>query len=488
MIEAAWPTGGRTTARPERSAAQGALARCRTAAWLLVALTCAGGHCEVAVRAAGDATLDTPATAGDLEDEYFARTAEWGGREDARRLGRTILDRLAADPVALDSFAWRILTDESLLHRDHDLALRAARMAFEATEAQDSEVLETYARALYACGRRDEAIAVQRRAIDHCVDDPRTRLILKEVLAEYLEPPPDPGPDDGTIERRLREELVSLVAAGRTPSVRTLLEATDVAPAHVETRAPADRRLTSRELYDHARPSVVVVGTLERSGDDDYTMSLGSGFIVHESGIVVTNFHVIDTVEALGVAVMTADGAVHAVTSLLAVSPLADIAVCRLDGAENLPPLALAAAARPGERLHVIGSPDGAFFSLTEGILSRYFVHRENGQAKTMFTTTADFGVGSSGGPLLDECGNVAGMVASTRAVYAQDDALPVPEESPPGTAADGGEATDAPPDAPQAVTGSDGPASAEGRGDFQMGLNMCVPAADILRLLGGPR
>ena len=94
---------------------------------------------------------------------------------------------------------------------------------------------------------------------------------------------------------------------------------------------------------------------------------------------------------------------------------------------------------------------------MTEGILSRYFTHRADGQAKRMFATTVDFAVGSSGGPLVDDRGNVVGMVSSTLAIYAEDE-LP----------------TDAEPDAIPAA-------------DFQMGLNMCVPVADILRLVSGP-
>ena len=63
--------------------------------------------------------------------------------------------------------------------------------------------------------------------------------------------------------------------------------------------------------------------------------------------------------------------------------------------------------------------------------------------------------MGSSGGPLVDDRGNVVGMVSSTLAIYAEDE---LPADA-----------------APEAV-----PAA-----DFQMGLNMCVPAADILRLVG---
>ena len=158
-------------------------------------------------------------------------------------------------------------------------------------------------------------------------------------------------------------------------------------------------------------------------------------------------------------AVQTCDGAVHAVREILAVSPFADVAICRIEAGAELEPLPLVTGAKPGQRLHALSHPDAALYSFTEGILSRYFVYRADGQAKTMFTTTVDFAVGSSGGPLVDDCGNVVGMVSSTLAIYAQD-------EEP----HDGRRDEQAAP------------------GDFQMGLNMCVPAADIVRLAGGSR
>ena len=57
----------------------------------------------------------------------------------------------------------------------------------------------------------------------------------------------------------------------------------------------------------------------------------------------------------------------------------------------------------------------------------------------------------------MEHSGNVVGIVSSTLAIYAEDE---LPADAEPGAI----------------------PAA-----DFQMGLNMCVPAADILRLVGGP-
>jgi len=413
---------------------------------------------------AGDAVA---ADAETLLDEYFELADRPGGRERAEVLGGRILRWHADDALVLDTLAWRILTTEPLEHRDLPLAVRAARQAHALTGGDDREVVETYARALVMSGNRDEGIAVHRRAIELSADDPSTRLVLEEILRGYLDPPPDPGPTDDERLRELERAAAALVAAGRAVPVADLLDRADVNPCRVEVLPPREERLDPEKLFERIRPSVVVMAALEpdpETGVDDITIA--AGFCIHESGIVVTNFHVVDIPAATVLVALTAEGHVHPVTRLLAVSPFADIAICQLDGARGLPALPCSAAGRPGMRLHALGHPDGALWSFTQGILSRSFTVREDGQARTMLTTTADFAVGSSGGPLVDDRGNVVGMVASTLAIYATD------EEARRRRPA----ATDEPADAPAAG------------GDFQMGLNMCVPAADILRLVGGGR
>jgi len=407
-------------------------------------------------RQAADLAEPAAAAASPVDD-YFAALAEPDGRERARALAEAILHDHADDALTLDSLAWGILTDDALPHRDIDLAVRAARRAHELTGGDDAEVLETLARALVMAGDRAEGLALHRRAID-LSDDPSTRLVLREILAEYERPPVDPGPTDDERLRRLEDDLRGLVASGRAVPVDDLLARAGVEPIHVDILPPAERPLRGDELFERVRTGVVVMAGLEpRVEGPGHDLSLATGFVIHPAGLVVTNYHVVDLPGAPVLAAQTPDGAVHPVTDILAVSPFADIAICRLGGVDGLAPLPLLADARPGLRLHALSHPDGALYSLTEGILSRSFVHRADGQAKTMFSTTVDFAVGSSGGPLVDERGNVVGMVSSTLAVYAGND------------------------DAHAAGRGDASP------GDFQMGLNMCVPAADILRLTRAP-
>ncbi|MFM7242566.1 MAG: trypsin-like peptidase domain-containing protein [Planctomycetaceae bacterium] len=413
-------------------------------------------------RQAADLAEPAEAAASPVDD-YFAVLAEPDGRERARELAETILRDHADDALTLDSLAWGILTDDALPHRDVALAVRAARRAHELTGGDDAEVLETLARALVTAGDRAEGLALHRRAIELSADDPSTRLVLLEILSEYERPPADPGPTDDERLRRLEDALRGLVASGHAVPVDDLLSRAGVEPIHVDVLPPADRPLRGDQLFERVRQSVVVMAGLEpRAEEPGHDLSLATGFVIHPAGLVVTNYHVVDLPGAPALAAQTPDGTVHPVTEILAVSPFADIAICRLGGVDGLVPLPLLADARPGLRLHALSHPDGALYSLTEGILSRSFVHRADGQAKTMFTTTVDFAVGSSGGPLVDDRGNVVGMVSSTLAVYAGND------------------------DAHAAGRGDASP------GDFQMGLNMCVPAADILRLTrapaGGPR
>jgi len=430
----------------------------------IAALLLAWGVCGLPAVAQAEpaATESEPSSTEDIElvDDYFSALAEPGGADAAAAIGERILRDHAADALTLDTLAWGILTDDAMPRRDLPLALRAARRAHELTADEDLEVLETYARALVMTGSRAEGIAMHRRALDLCGDDPSTRLVLLEILAEYERPPADPGPTDDERLRRLEDGARDLVTSGRAVPIDDLLSHAGIEPCRVALATPAGRSLPSEDLFEQVRKSVVVMAALEPAAEEGrHDLSLATGFVIDPAGIVVTNYHVVDLAGAPVLAAETADGVIHPVTEILAVSPFADIAICRLGGVDRLPALPLVSGAKPGQRLHALSHPDGALYSFTEGILSRYFVHRADGQAKTMFTTTVDFAVGSSGGPLVDDRGNVVGMVSSTLAVYATD-------EAPHGERRD----EPAPP------------------GDFQMGLNMCVPATDILRLVSPAR
>jgi serine protease Do len=176
--------------------------------------------------------------------------------------------------------------------------------------------------------------------------------------------------------------------------------------------------------YEAACRSVVVVGSVEYCRDckDWHMGAVSSGWVIGPRGHVVTNFHVLQDKKAGELGVMTYDGTVYPVSKVLAADREGDAAILLLEaGGAELPALPLAGAAKTGEAIHVVGHPDGRFYTLTEGIVSRVFTEATAGGdgRRTWLTVTADYGGGSSGAPVLNKAGEVTGMVSSTAALLA---------------------------------------------------------------------
>ena len=73
-----------------------------------------------------------------------------------------------------------------VLNRNLDLAMRAAKAAYDATKGKDASVLDTYARAFHAKGDLDEAIRLQKKAVNLNKDKALTQH-LDDALQNYLD-------------------------------------------------------------------------------------------------------------------------------------------------------------------------------------------------------------------------------------------------------------------------------------------------------------
>lgn len=177
--------------------------------------------------------------------------------------------------------------------------------------------------------------------------------------------------------------------------------------------------------YEEACRGIVVVGSIEhcKKCDEFHMGAVSSGWIIDPRGLIVTNYHVLNDKDAGEIGVMTFDGKVFPVRGVLAADREGDAAILSIDpGEAGLVALPLAATADTGEAIRVIGHPDGRFFSLSEGIVSRVFTEEtddEGSGRRTWLTVTADYGAGSSGAPVLNSAGEVVGMVSSTAALLA---------------------------------------------------------------------
>ena len=183
-----------------------------------------------------------------------------------------------------------------------------------------------------------------------------------------------------------------------------------------------------QSLYDAVVPAVVAVGSVFKCGkcNDWHVGQMASGWILSPDGLVVTNHHVLERADGNRYGVMTSDGAVYGVQKVVAADVVGDAAVIRIDTrGRSLPFLRLGPRAACGAPVTVISHPKGRFFSLTTGIVSRYHrmwydEHPDRAKFKvgqtpaTWMTITADFAVGSSGGPVFNAAGEVVGMVSRT--------------------------------------------------------------------------
>lgn len=100
------------------------------------------------------------------------------------QLGESIITDGRDDFLLMNDFAWKIATEPGLIKRDLELAMRAAQIAYDATEGKNVEVLDTYARVLYERGQKEEAIKYQREALKLATTD-EARQMLQRALTRY---------------------------------------------------------------------------------------------------------------------------------------------------------------------------------------------------------------------------------------------------------------------------------------------------------------
>lgn len=215
----------------------------------------------------------------------------------------------------------------------------------------------------------------------------------------------------------LSAKAVALMEAGKTVPMAKLIAQLSRKRCELTLPAPADRPLDSATLYEKRKPATLLVGHLSKCDDcTDWHFNPASGFVLTR-GVAVTNYHVVDQRREKTMVVASAAGEVYPVTEVLAASKRDDVALVRFTGGDDLPAIPLAGKVRIGTPIHVISHPQGRLYMLTRGIVAGLYQER----SPTM-VVTADFAQGSSGGPVIDANGNIAGIVTATHSVYAADD------------------------------------------------------------------
>jgi serine protease Do len=137
--------------------------------------------------------------------------------------------------------------------------------------------------------------------------------------------------------------------------------------------------------------------------------SLGSGFVIDSSGIVITNNHVIDGADEIEV--IFPDGK-RLKAELKGTDKKTDLAVLKVESDEPLPSVNWgdSSALRVGDWVMAIGNPFGLGGTVTLGIVSAMNRNINAGPYDDFIQTDAAINRGNSGGPLFDMNGNVVGV------------------------------------------------------------------------------
>lgn len=221
---------------------------------------------------------------------------------------------------------------------------------------------------------------------------------------------------------------------------QTLLE--DLRPDNrvtVEGKLPARRKkvLTAEQISTLCRKSALMCFGMERGPKATRTYPIASATVLTEDGLCATNYHVLSNVILSGAMLyawpddyqrflMDEDGKVYPIEKIVAADPVNDFALFKVNtAAGKLTPLPLGDTAPQGAEVYCLSHTRDLPFYLTQGIVARNVssFNRRNGHSRQEMQITADYGVGASGGPIIDRYGNLAGIVGSTFSMYANQQA-----------------------------------------------------------------
>ena len=208
--------------------------------------------------------------------------------------------------------------------------------------------------------------------------------------------PGDDGESGSSIVDIFSDKTVSIPICAPDPSVR------------MKVLAPGETVLAAPEVYEKVLPSTVTVIAVE--GED--SASVGTGVILTEDGYFITNAHVIAGGKSCWIA--TDMGQTYD-AELVGYDTDRDLAVLKAVGAEGLTPAEFGDSdyCAVGETVYAIGNPLGVELrgTFTQGMLSA--VNRTlmvDGKSMTVLQTTAALNNGNSGGPLINDRGQVIGI------------------------------------------------------------------------------
>ena len=175
----------------------------------------------------------------------------------------------------------------------------------------------------------------------------------------------------------------------------------------VEFVPAGEEKLSLPELYQKCAPTITAI--IGYVGDSGYTW--GTGVVISEDGLIVTNAHVIDSCDRIEITCY--DDTVYE-AKIVGADSISDLAVLKID-AKGLVAAEFGDSTQlqVGDPVAAIGNPLGETFrmTLTDGIISA--IERGmsyNGHSMTLLQTNTALNQGNSGGALFNMYGQIVGI------------------------------------------------------------------------------
>lgn len=202
------------------------------------------------------------------------------------------------------------------------------------------------------------------------------------------------------------------------PQPRKLTQA-DINAAVLKTLETTQLPSAAAKAYEAIRPSVVRVTGYGKSknGKEDVEYGVGTGVVIVDKGIILTNLHVVQGAQTIKV--VFSDG-METTAHISGAQPENDLAVLQ---AHKIPDDMIAATMRstgdlaPGDHVLAVGYPFGIGPSASAGVVSGLKRTFRSPEGKQDITNLIQFDAaanpGNSGGPLVTMDGEVVGIVTA---------------------------------------------------------------------------
>ena len=177
------------------------------------------------------------------------------------------------------------------------------------------------------------------------------------------------------------------------------------ASAALHANRPGAVAKSASEILEENRNSVAVIVAAGNT-----SLKLGTGFFVRSTGLLLTNFHVVEGMDLVGVKVRGSDEVLWA-KKATGFDLDNDLVLLEVETTARKPvSVGDSDRAQVGEQIVVVGNPEGLEQTVSNGLLSGI---REV-EGRKLFQISAPISEGSSGSPVFNTRGEVIGVVVST--------------------------------------------------------------------------